>query len=211
MPARKPDDAPAPRERYHHGDLRRALLDDALALIAEVGAESFTLRELARRTGVNHRAAYRHFASKDELLATIVEHGYDALVAALREGLADVPPSDAHARLYAIGEAYVAFALREPSTYAVMFGRRLNEDGRFPAIERPIAEAVKLLAHEIEQGQAEGVIVEAPSRDLGLALWSTMHGVASLVLSRRIRISARHRKSYVRTLLTPTLRGFLRT
>ena len=70
---------------------------------------------------------------------------------------------------------------------------------------------MKLLAHEIEQGQAEGVIVEAPSRDLGLALWSTMHGVASLVLSRRIRISARHRKSYVRTLLTPTLRGFLRT
>src|SRR5579871_1734507 len=69
---------PAPRP-YHHGHLKKALLDAALALIAETGARGFTLREAARRAGVSHNAPYRHFRDKDDLLAAVAADGFDRL------------------------------------------------------------------------------------------------------------------------------------
>lgn len=195
------------RDTYHHGDLRNALLASATELIAEVGPDAFTLREAARRSGVNHRAAYRHFASKEDLLAVIAEQGYDALVEALRVAVAAVDVAEPEARLLALGVGYVRFAVANGASYAVMFGRRLNEHGRFPAIERPIRDAVALLAAELENGQARGIVVEGSVRDLGLSLWASLHGVASLVLSRRIRVTEARRTTYVATLLAPTIRG----
>jgi len=71
-------DLPA-RETYHHGDLRNSLVDAARTLIAASGPEGFTLREVERQVGVNHRAAYRHFEDKRALLAAVAQQGYEAL------------------------------------------------------------------------------------------------------------------------------------
>src|SRR5215207_6672963 len=79
------------RATYHHGDLRRALIDGAVAIIADRGAEAFTLREAARRLGVNDRAAYRHFADKASLLAAVAEHGFRDLIEAARGEVAALP------------------------------------------------------------------------------------------------------------------------
>ncbi|MET0702035.1 MAG: TetR/AcrR family transcriptional regulator, partial [Mycobacterium sp.] len=96
---------PAARKSYHHGDLKRALTDAALSLVAEKGPKGFTLTEAARRAGVSAAAPYRHFADKADLLATVAEQGFvelhDALIAAT-----DLT-TDPAAQVIALGRTYV--------------------------------------------------------------------------------------------------------
>jgi AcrR family transcriptional regulator len=200
---------PATRDSYHHGDLRRALVEASVALVGERGAHELTLREVARRVGVNHRAAYRHFASKEDLLAAVAEQGWWSLVERLRRELEGVDDARPEARLVAVGQAYVEFALEHAGYYQVMFGPRLNEQGRYPAIEVPIQAAVALLELELRRRLA-GRHAPASStqvRDAGLALWAAMHGIATLVQQRRIRVKRALVRPYVAELLGPTIRG----
>ncbi len=99
--------APA-RATYHHGDLRRALLDTALRLIAERGPEGFSLREAAREVGVSPAAAYRHFADKPELLAALAADGHGLLASAMEKALARVDAPDPRARAVAAMAASAA-------------------------------------------------------------------------------------------------------
>ena len=82
----------APPQPYHHGNLRKTLLDAAVALIGEVGPRAFTLREVARRAGVSHNAPYRHFPSKDELLVAVAAEGFDRLTRDAEGACARQPP-----------------------------------------------------------------------------------------------------------------------
>src|SRR5580700_4662434 len=95
---------------YHHGHLREALLQAAIRLIAEVGPQGFTLREVARRAGVSHNAPYRHFHDKDELVAAVAMEGFERLTAAMKRSAAR--GSTAPERLRLCGHGYVSFALR---------------------------------------------------------------------------------------------------
>lgn len=211
MSAPRSKSPPAPaREQYHHGDLRRALVDACAELAREHDVEHLTLREAARRVGVNHRAAYRHFASKEDLLAAVAEQGWWLLVESQRRALEHTPGAQPAARLRAYGVAYVDFAVSHPGHTRVMFGPRLNEDGRFPALEVPLKAAISLLEVELRRLlHAPGA--EAPSeravRDAGIALWAAMHGVAVLVQQRRIRVKPERLHEYAGRLLEPTLRG----
>jgi AcrR family transcriptional regulator len=198
------------RTTYHHGDLRRALVDAAVAIIGTAGAQGFTLRETARRVGVNHRAAYRHFADKTALLAAVAEQGYRELVAtAQRELDRHVGPraAGAEARLLAVGRAYVAFALERPAYFGVMFGPRLNEEGRFPSLESPIEEAYRLLVAEIQRGVDDGSFRRCNERDTANALWAAMHGLASLVLTRRVRVKPELLGAYCDRIFGVTVAG----
>jgi AcrR family transcriptional regulator len=186
------------------------LIDEGRSLIGEDGSEGFTLREVARRVGVNHRAVYRHFQNKDDLLAAIAERGYELLVASMKDELTALGEARAPEQLMAMAHAYVDFAFAEPAFFTVMFGRRLNEEGRYPTLEIPIRAAATLLGEVLTRGQERGEIVEGPVRDLGLAFWSSMHGVASMTLSRRIRVKPALRRSYLATLMAPTIRGLTR-
>src|SRR5271167_4118544 len=104
---------------YHHGNLKDALLDAAAALITEVGPQYFTLREVTRRAGVSHNAPYRHFRDKDELLAAVAAQGFRELTRAMQEAVE--PQSNALDKLKQSGLAYVAFAIRRPEPFTVMF------------------------------------------------------------------------------------------
>src|SRR5271166_2897161 len=103
---------------YHHGNLKQALIDAAVALVAEVGPRGFTLREAARRAGVSHNAPYRHFRDRDDLLATVATDGFDRLTRAMAGAGPKASPIN---RLRRSGIAYVDFALRWPQHFAVMF------------------------------------------------------------------------------------------
>src|SRR3954470_8014055 len=96
---------------YPHGDLRNAMLEKALELVDEHGPEGVSLREVARRVGVNHRAAYRHFEDKRALTAAIAEQGYVSLAVALEVSWAKSEKKGPRARLVALMDAYLDFAL----------------------------------------------------------------------------------------------------
>lgn len=197
------------RATFHHGDLRRALVAAALTLVAEGQGESFTLREAARRVGVNHRAVYHHFADKRTLLVAVAIEGWRGLLDRIREVLAK-QPADAptHDRLLAVGKAYVVHALAHPEHYRVMFGARLNLDGRFPDLEAVMQEAITMVTAELQRGMARR---ELPAgRDITLSamtLWAAIHGVTHLVLEQRIVIKPTKLAGYVEQLLQPLLRG----
>src|ERR1700679_250820 len=104
---------------YHHANLRKTLLDAAVALIGEVGPQAFTLREVARRAGVSHNAPYRHFPSKDDLLLAVAAEGFKRLTALMEKTLsAGTSPLE---RLELCGCGYVNFGLRWPNHLLVMF------------------------------------------------------------------------------------------
>jgi AcrR family transcriptional regulator len=186
-PRRKPPARRLGRATYHHGDLRRALVEAAVAIIADRGAEAFTLREAARRLGVNHRAAYRHFADKTSLLAAVAEQGFASLVDEARGEIATAGATDPEARLLAMARAYVAWAERNPAHFRVMFGPRLNEDGP-PAFEGLMAEAYRLLEAEIRAVIAAPADAGGAVTDALVAYWAVVHGLASLVLMKRVRV-----------------------
>lgn len=207
-----PKKASPRRQAYHHGDLRRALVDAAVALILERGQDAFTLREAARRVGVNHSAAYRHFDDKAALLAEVSAEGFDELGQRMTRDLARAKGEGARARLEILGTAYVGFALDRPAHFRVMMlGPRLNEDGRFPALEAATARAFGVVEGEVGRGLGRGEVglsdQEVSARDLAVALWAMAHGFASLALTRRIAVSPRRLRTYFRHLLAPLLRG----
>jgi AcrR family transcriptional regulator len=117
--------------RYHHGDLKAALVDGAIELIAERGARGFSLAELSRRLGVTVAAPYRHFADRDELLAAVAVRALHALADALTGGSGDQDPPEQ--RLAAMARSYVRFAAEQRPLFDVIYATDLDKS-RYPEL-----------------------------------------------------------------------------
>ena len=153
---------------YHHGDLAPTLRKVARAILEEEGLDALSLRSVARRAGVSHAAPYRHYASREALLAEIAVEGY----AELREEIAKAAaaPGGKPDRIAYIGSAYMRFAVQHVGLMRLMFGSELLNRTQFPEL----AKASDLIGQDI------GIAVEDPI--LGLAAWGAIHGLATLVL-----------------------------
>jgi len=204
----------AKKQGYHHGDLPRALVGAALELISSRGPEAFTLREAASLVGVTHGAAYRHFEDKTALLAAVSEDGYRALAECLATvaNAKENKDKSPRARIRALAAAYVGFAMDRPAHYRVMWGPRLNEDGRFPTLEAAISTAFNIVVSEMKRGQDNGAFRAKPAaRELAIGMWVAAHGYVELVARRRLKVkSARIAVEYFETLFEPFLDGLNR-
>lgn len=188
--------SPKPSGRYHHGDLRRALLDGALRLIEEQGVAALSLRELARRLGVSHAAPGHHFPDRLALLVAMAAEGFERLAAGMEAAAAAQPPA---ARLTAAGEAYLRFALDHPSHLEVMFGPEVGGmKVRPPELRAPSDRARRVLDATIESlaglpprapGAARDPFVEVHT----FAAWSLLHGAARLWIDGPLRASMERR------------------
>jgi AcrR family transcriptional regulator len=170
------------RRAYHHGNLKEALLQAALALIAEAGPAGCTLREVARRAGVSHNAPYRHFRDKDELLAAVATQGFEELTQSMLD--AARKHRTALARFRSSGLAYVDFALRRPEHFTVMFDAPLRSDGVSTEVDAG-ARAFETLVGFVRDCQAEGQLSPGDSMQIALVAWSLVHGVAKLAVAGR--------------------------
>ena len=169
-----------PESGYHHGDLQEALIAATEAILAEDGAEGFTLREAARRAGVSPAAPSHHFGNAPGLLTEVAIRGYDELGAALRQAAAK--EGSERQRLRAQGLAYVAFALKYPGRFNMMFSnKRLN------AYDERLRKAVKAAHREFELMVGQLIAHDADAspkraRIVATVAWSTVHGYAKLAL-----------------------------
>lgn len=164
-------------DRYHHGDLRRAVLDSALTAIADGGASALSLRDLARRAGVSHAAPAHHFGDKKGVLTQIAVDGFDLLADALEA-------AEAGGTFVDVGAAYVRFAVAHPSHFEVMFRPDLLH-GEDPALAAAEARARGPLLRGVAGAS------RADDVDGALAAWSLVHGFASLWLSGALSRDAR--------------------
>jgi len=182
----KPSSNAAPTSApYHHGDLRRALIETALALVKEEGAWDFTLREVARRAGVSHAAPYNHFADKSELLAEVGVLGFEALRREMDKG-ADPQIHSPRAALAGVGTAYIRFGVENPAHYRLMFGPELAERGRHPALDQAADAAFGVLTSTLERGQVAGEVRRESVLEQALTAWSLVHGLTTLLIDRRL-------------------------
>jgi len=176
---------------YHHGDLHRAIVSTALAVLSETQSTEFSLRELARRAGVSHNAPYKHFADKGELLAAVSAVGFELLAKRMTDAMQGL--GNPRARLFAMARDYVRHGVENPALYRLMFGGFLTgpDDGR-PAIERTAAEKTKaLLADAIIRGALGRAIPNTPRNEPKIAgailiFWSLMHGLTLLLVDRLV-------------------------
>lgn len=169
------------RETYHHGDLRAALIAGAEEMLAETGAEGFSLRHLAKRVGVSHSAPAHHFGDAHGLLCALAAAGFRRLLAAMEAREAGAGPDPA-SRLLASGLGYVDFAESAPALFQLMFGS-LRDGREPPELTEAAATALGHLAGLVTRHRGGG---PAAAVDM-IACWSTVHGFAELSLAGRLR------------------------
>jgi AcrR family transcriptional regulator len=183
------------REGYHHGNLREALVEAALRLIAQYGPAGFSFAQAARAAGVSSAAPYRHFRDQQALVAEVARRGFERFAQAL-EAAWDEGRPDPMAAFERMGAAYLGFARRDPASYAAMF-----EPG-FPIEQDATLQAASDLAFGVLRRAAETICatlprgVRAPPMMVALHVWAMAHGVASLFighsnkLRRKVPMSA---------------------
>jgi AcrR family transcriptional regulator len=183
--ARRPSAAPARKraDRYHHGDLRRALLQAAVHTIGSLGVDGLTLRGVGSALGVSRTALYRHFTDKAALLAAVGAEGFRMLRLELSESWER--EGRGLGGFQAMGAAYVRFAVAHPSHYRVMFGADI-----FAAEHTDLAQegtgAFQVLVDAIVELQGQGLARRDDPRQMALFVWSATHGVAMLAIDGRL-------------------------
>jgi AcrR family transcriptional regulator len=162
---------------YHHGDLRRAILETASAMLREEKGWQFTLREVARRAGVSHAAPYKHFSDKAALLLELALRGFEQLGLEMKAAITPRPRS-ARKEFLASAGAYIAFGVNNPSLYRLMFS---SDAGVHVAhlSERALA-ALGVLLDLLERGQQSGAFKRRPLQGQAAACWSQVHGITML-------------------------------
>jgi AcrR family transcriptional regulator len=174
-----------PKAPYHHGDLRRALLEEAVRTIQDDGAPALTLRAVGARLGVSRTALYRHFADKSALLNAVSEEGFRRLGDALERAWADagggIPGFEE------MGRAYVQFALDNPSHYRVMFGVWNSREHHDPELRAAGTRAFQLLVDALAALQRDGVARrDETAVAVARYVWAVVHGISMLGIDGRL-------------------------
>jgi AcrR family transcriptional regulator len=171
------------KDGYHHGDLRNALLKAGRELLTEEGPEQLSLREVARRAGVSHAAPYRHFESREALVAAIAEEGFAALTRSMLEAAQGAKTT--RERLLRLGQGYVRFALDHPAEVKNMFA-----GGGFDAAPAGLVAEAKgafeVLVEAVRAAQAEGALAGKDPLPVATTCWALVHGLALLMLQNAL-------------------------
>ena len=158
-------------------DLKEACVRAARAVIAEHGVEQLSLREVSRRLGVSHQAPYKHYASRDHLLAEVMRRCFESFARALD---ARSPHDDPHADLESLGRAYLGYAAAHPLEYRLMFGTPWPPAAEHPDLVRDAVHAFDVLRGVLRRLYGSGAAMGTHVDLQAMFVWSTMHGLASI-------------------------------
>lgn len=180
-----PETPARPRDSYHHGDLRAALLEAAHLIISERGTVELSLREVARRAQVSHGAPAHHFRNKAGLLTAFAAQGFQRMDASMAEVEEERPPRHGADRLAATGRGYLRFALANPAQFAIMFDTPAL-DVKDPAFVEASDRCYRRLTDAVAACVAEGRLPASEASLAGVSAWSMVHGLAELSIGGRL-------------------------
>jgi AcrR family transcriptional regulator len=170
-PAQKP---------YHHGDLRRVLIDAALQLVGEGGPDGLSVREAARRAGVSPGAPFRHFENRDALMNAAAEEAQRRLHAGIEAALAEAPADDPLERFRRIGLAYLRWAMRNPTHFEIISSRRFFDHDKSADVSRHNNELIGLTGRTLAEAFAKGQLRSADLRQVQIAGRALVYGFARM-------------------------------
>jgi len=173
------------RRSYHHGDLRRVLIDAALDLVEEKGLGALTLRSVARTARVSHMAPYHHFEDKGALVAAVAAEGFRRMRDAMESRIAKCPEGP-RARFRESGIAYVVFAVEHPNLFRLMFSAEVAEEKDYPELQDAAASTYALLRGLVDETRRE----DTPGLDnvelISVSAWALVHGLAVLCIDGQV-------------------------
>ena len=169
---------------YHHGDLKRVVIETAQDMLREDKGWQFTLREVARRAGVSHAAPYKHFPDKSALLAELAALGFNQLRDEVSAAVGR-PLRSARAEFMAAARAYIQFGTANPSLYRLMFSGDVDKKA-FPKLDEAGATAFAELLGILERGQHSGAFKKQPVRGQAAAAWALVHGFTMLAIDGQL-------------------------
>lgn len=167
---------------YHHGNLKEEFLKIAFDFIAKNDIENLTLKILSDATGTSRSSIYRHFASKDALIETMIIKGFEEFDSFLSPLLGDInkPLID---RFYVAGKSYFEFAKENANLYRLLFGKKYaNIRESIVSITDENCSGFAALRLAIEEGQKSGILKKEDSYERAILIWSSLHGLASLII-----------------------------
>lgn len=177
------DLTPSKKSSWHHGNLREEMVRRGLELVELRGAAELSLREVARLAGVSQTAPTHHFGDKEGMLAAIASEGFRQLMADRLAALKDRMTKEE--RLRVVMRAYVGFALRRPELFHLMFGTRIADKTRHSELMEASGASFQFLSNSIAEFMSDQSEGDRPPRFSAIAVWSGMHGLATLLSDRR--------------------------
>jgi AcrR family transcriptional regulator len=181
QPRRRPArQQPLPPKPYHHGDLRRALIDAALQLAEEGGAESVSVREAARRAGVSPGAPFRHFPSRVALMTAVAEEAQRRFRTEIDTALSEAPAGDPLARFRCLGLAYLRWSMRNPAHFEIISSGRYFDHDQAAGLSRDNAELIAMTERTLADAFAKGQLRTADLKRVQIAGRALVYGFARM-------------------------------
>jgi AcrR family transcriptional regulator len=171
--------------KYHHGDLRNALIEIAIELLGEEGTHGLSLRKIAQRAGVSHNAPYMHFADKEALLAAISEAGFRLLSIQVESAISRAG-SSTREQLMAASNAYVNFAIDRPDRLQVMFYP--YDAAKYPSTIAASQLSLNRLFEIVKTGQENGSLIAGNTEEMTKSIWAMVHGIATISIAYKTNI-----------------------
>jgi len=172
-------------DSYHHGDLKNALIQAGLAILAQDGVQALSLRQVAKRAGVSHTAPYAHFADKQALIAAIAAEGYQKLYEQVSMAAVGYP-DDPRERLIETAWAYVQFALDAPDQFKITFSGVVEREQDYPEYVAQAKQNFALIVAVVADCQRAGALPPGDTDLLVVSLWASIHGLIHLLLGNQL-------------------------
>jgi AcrR family transcriptional regulator len=174
-----------PEKKYHHGDLKNALIEAGAEILSKEGVSGLSLRKVASRAGVSHAAPYAHFTDKQALIAAISTEGYHRLYEKLAGAVQEYQGHPLR-QFVEVAWAYIEFAHSDPAHFKITFSSVVEKEKDFPAFVEMTGKNFQLLIEIVESCQAAGVLKTGPADVMAVSVWSLVHGFASLLIEGQI-------------------------
>ncbi|MBI3163270.1 MAG: TetR/AcrR family transcriptional regulator [Anaerolineales bacterium] len=172
-------------KKYHHGDLKNALIQAGVEILAKEGVGGLSLRKVAQRAGVSHSAPYAHFPDKQSLIAAISTEGFNQLYAELEAAISSHSKNPKKQLIEGV-QAYVHFAMENLDTFKIMFSGVLEKEKDYSSFVDISSKTFKLVVEVVQACQNAGVLPAAPADLMAVSVWGQVHGIVSLALEGQV-------------------------
>ncbi|PJZ70796.1 TetR family transcriptional regulator [Leptospira perolatii] len=170
---------------YHHGDLKKALLDASLQILKDEGYKGISLRKVANLAGVSQSAPYRHYPDLESLYADIAEEGF-RMLADRQRSLQAKYAKNPLLLFRESGVSYVEFALEFPDLFRVMYGNQIESHLNYESLVRTEDESFQIIVEIIQSCKDAGIIKTDDVRLSAMSAWTMVHGIAVLLSGKQV-------------------------